>query len=143
MMNRKRLSRGVLTVMAVVTMVGCSRSHDLFDESGHEQQQKNDYATNFVKKYGAVDPEQTWDFAHMYPTYSLSGSASQVRGATRAVVNADNSYTTIGDWYSIISSSVPSDSASVPFMVTSVIPKATKFMASTSAIIRASSTGRR
>lgn len=101
MMNRKRLSRGVLTVMAVVTMVGCSKSHDLFDESGHEQQQKNDYATNFVKKYGAVDPEQTWDFAHMYPTYSLSGSASQVRGATRAVVNADNSYTTIGDWYEV------------------------------------------
>ena len=100
-MMKKSFFHCVLAVAVALVMVACAKEHDLFDSSAHEQQQKSEYATNFVKKYGAVDPEQTWDFSRMYPTYSLSGNTSHTRALTRAVIDGGDDYTTIGDWYEV------------------------------------------
>ena len=43
-----------------------------------------EYEANFVKKYGEIDPEMTWDYATMRPISSLGSSASATTRATRA-----------------------------------------------------------
>lgn len=45
-------------------------------------QQKSEYDKNFISKYGAVAPNQTWDFASMTPVSTLPSKASSAR--TRA-----------------------------------------------------------
>lgn len=46
---------------AAVALTSCSKN-DLFDSSSLENSQKENYAANFVNKYGAIDANQTWDF---------------------------------------------------------------------------------
>lgn len=73
--------------MAVLgaAFTSCSKGEDLFDSSAHEAKLKSEYATNFEKKYGPIDPNQTWDFATMTPiSYLPSTSAGTRAGGTRA-----------------------------------------------------------
>ena len=69
-----------------VALTSCSKT-DLFDSNAENEKQKDAYASNFVKKYGEIDPNQSWDFATMAPSYSLESSS---RALTRdGDVNAD------------------------------------------------------
>ena len=53
----------------------CSKGEDLFDSGAIIAQQKSEYATNFEKKYGPIDPNQTWDLAKMDPISSLPSTS--------------------------------------------------------------------
>ena len=75
----------VIGCFAVIGMGFMSCSKDLYDSNAvnekQNEKQKNDYATNFVKRYGEIDPNQTWDFATMAP---ISGLPSTGNVSTRA-----------------------------------------------------------
>ena len=77
--------------MAVVGIAisSCSKS-DFLEEQNEAflNQHKADYATNFIKKYGAVDPDKSWDLSSKQPMYSLTS----MYDASRAITRGTNSY---------------------------------------------------
>lgn len=76
---------GSMAVLGVA-FTSCSKGEDLFDSGAQIAQQKSEYATNFEKKYGPIDPNQTWDFATMEPiSYLPSTSYAGTRAGTRGV----------------------------------------------------------
>ncbi len=100
--------KGLLFVgsMAVLgaAFTSCSKGEELYDSGAIVAMQKSEYATNFEKKYGPIDPNQTWDFATMEPiSYLPSTSAGTRAGGTRAgAVNTSTSKMSVGkdvvDW---------------------------------------------
>lgn len=60
-MMKKYCFYGLLSAGFAVLLSACS-SKDVYDEKQVEINQRDAYATNFVKKYGPIDPNQTWDF---------------------------------------------------------------------------------
>lgn len=94
---------GSMAVLGVA-FTSCSKGEELYDSGAIVAQQKSEYATNFEKKYGPIDPNQTWDFATMEPiSYLPSTSAGTRAGGTRAgAVNTSTSKMTVGkdvvDW---------------------------------------------
>ncbi len=94
---------GSMAVLGVA-FTSCSKGEELYDSGAIIAQQKSEYATNFEKKYGPIDPNQTWDFATMEPiSYPPSTSAGTRAGGTRAgAVNTSTSKMTVGkdvvDW---------------------------------------------
>lgn len=80
-MNIKRLF--LTTSMAVVGLVFVACSHDDFiDQDAPVKNLKAEYAANFEKKFGKIDPQQSWDFCRMEPVYSLTSTEKTAR--TRA-----------------------------------------------------------
>ena len=76
---------GSMAVLGVA-FTSCSKGEDLFDSGAQIALQKSEYATNFEKKYGPIDPNQTWDFATMEPiSYLPSTSYAGTRAGTRGV----------------------------------------------------------
>ena len=71
-----------------VALTSCSKT-DLFDSNAENEKQKDVYASNFVKKYGEIDPNQSWDFCTMAPSYSLESSSRALTRDGDANVNAD------------------------------------------------------
>ena len=76
--------------MAVLGVAFTSCSKDIaFDSEGVEkaaaEKLNAEYRTNFEKKYGAINPSQTWDFATMTPVYSLPSTATRA-GETPSTV---------------------------------------------------------
>ena len=81
-MNIKRLF--VTTIMAVVGLVFVACSHDDFiDEDAPVKNLKAEYAANFEKKFGKIDPNQTWDFSSPQTTFSLPSTSTNA-ARTRA-----------------------------------------------------------
>ena len=68
-----------------VAFISCSKT-DVFDSNAEYEQQKSTYTSNFVKKYGEIDPNQSWDFCTMATSYSLPSSS---RASTRGTSNTD------------------------------------------------------
>ena len=64
--------------MAVLgaAFTSCSKGEELYDSGAIVAMQKSEYATNFEKKYGPIDPNQTWDFATMEPISYLPSTSS-------------------------------------------------------------------
>ena len=62
--------------MASVAFVSCSKT-DMYEENKQyvAEQEKNEYRTNYVQKYGEIAADQSWDFS------SLSGAMSATRAA--------------------------------------------------------------
>ena len=74
--------------MAVMGIAFTSCSKDLsYDYEAADNKVKAEYEANFVKKYGEINPNQTWDFATMRPTVSLGASVSAA--PTRGTVAGD------------------------------------------------------
>ena len=71
-----------------VALTSCSKT-DLFDSNAENEKQKDAYASNFVKKYGEIDPNQSWDFTTQAPSYSLESSSRALTRDGDANVNAD------------------------------------------------------
>lgn len=69
-------------------LTSCSKT-DLFDSNAENEKQKDAYASNFVKKYGEIDPNQSWDFTTQAPSYSLESSSRALTRDGDANVNAD------------------------------------------------------
>ena len=63
----------------------CSKGEDLFDSGAYVAKQKSEYATNFEKKYGPIDPNQNWDLATMGHFYTLPSTGSAARTRSTAV----------------------------------------------------------
>ena len=80
----------MLGSMAVMGAAFTSCSKDIaYDSEGLAkealQQLNAEYDANFVKKYGAIDPNQSWDFATMTPVYSLPSTSTRA-GETPSTV---------------------------------------------------------
>lgn len=62
----------------------CSKT-DFIDEQNEAiaSQQRDDYVANFIKKYGPVDPNKSWDMASMQPDYSFTPAADAAPATTR------------------------------------------------------------
>ena len=82
----------VLGSMAVMGAAFTSCSKDVaFDSEGlanqAAEQLKAEYRTNFEKKFGVIDPNQTWDFSTMTPSVTLpsTGTATRADGDEVAV----------------------------------------------------------
>ena len=73
--------------MAIAGLAFTSCSNDtLYDSNAASKKVEAEYTANFIKKYGAINPNQTWDFATtMTPTISLPSS-----GASARVTRGDN-----------------------------------------------------
>ena len=92
MITKKLLLMGSIAIMGIA-FVACSSNEDLFDEEAAIKQQNAIYAANFEKRYGKIDPNQTWDFSTNTPTYSLVSSSSITRTAA-SLETADFTCTT-------------------------------------------------
>ena len=69
--------------MVGLTFTSCSKDEFLYDSEAQEKILEAEYEANFIKRYGAIDPNQTWDFAPMEPTISLPSSGAATRANTR------------------------------------------------------------
>ena len=79
----------LMVCMTVMGIALTSCSHDAFDNEAVVEKQSNAFAANFVKKYGEIDPNQSWDFANMYPEVTLNAENSNARALTRTEANFD------------------------------------------------------
>jgi len=58
----KKLTNLMLSATALLLATSCTKDLGGVDSAAIEQQKKDAYAANFVKRYGPISPEQTWDF---------------------------------------------------------------------------------
>ena len=65
--------------MAILGTVSCSKS-DLYDEAAQNtakfEKAVSEYKANFVKKYGEVDPNQSWDFSNNDVVFGYNTASS-------------------------------------------------------------------
>jgi hypothetical protein len=83
MITKKFLLMGSMAVMGVA-FISCS-NESLFDDNAYHKQKEEAYTSNFEKRYGKIDPNQTWDFTTDTPTYSMVSTG----GATRAAASLE------------------------------------------------------
>ena len=93
--------------MAILGTVSCSKS-DLYDEAAQNsakfEKAVAEYKANFVKKYGEVDPNQSWDFSNNDVVFEYN-TASKAR--TRAIFGAPSIYPTpvqtqvLNSWFTL------------------------------------------
>lgn len=81
-----------MIMLAAVLLTACTKT-DLFDEGQKEKDIKSSYAENFAKAYPNVDLNQSWDYSHKNPAYSLptSGHAT-TRAASISLVAEKDPY---------------------------------------------------
>ena len=67
---------GSMAVMGAA-FISCS-NENLYDENASTKDLEAAYTANFEKRYGKIDPNQTWDFTTDTPSYSaVSGSTTR------------------------------------------------------------------
>lgn len=86
-MTKNLLSFGGITVAAFLLIFSFSSCHDEEVENVSELAYRHAYEDNFVKQYGEINPNQTWDFSSYAKRYNLNGAL------TRATM--DDSYKSI------------------------------------------------
>ena len=88
------MMKSTMTKMALfavgIAFVSCGKN-DFLEQNQHNliDQQKNEYRTNYVQKYGEVSPTQSWDFTN------LSGSQAKTRAgesATSVRIDLSNTF---------------------------------------------------
>ena len=82
-MNKNLLKITGLAVVAIA-LTACAKT-DLYDENSDVliSQHKADYEANFVKKYGEVAPNKSWDLSSHQPMYSLTSMYDAPIASTR------------------------------------------------------------
>lgn len=95
----KKTNSFVLMLLVAMIATSCS-DKEVFDSTAIYNQKKSEFTSNFIKKYGEIDPNQTWDFSTGSHVYSMS-LPKATRGATRAVTADPADYLTIQDWYEL------------------------------------------
>ncbi|MBO4464098.1 MAG: hypothetical protein J5797_07880 [Prevotella sp.] len=68
---------GSMAVMGIA-FTSCSKE-DVFNSQAADQLVKAEYEANFIKQYGEINPEETWDFSTMTPISSLGSSVAATR----------------------------------------------------------------
>ena len=87
---RKCFFYGLSLLVIGMTFVGCVKN-DSFDESLVEENLKNEYKASFIKKYGEINPNQSWDF-------TLSMFDMETQASTRAKTNTTDVYALLSEW---------------------------------------------
>ena len=105
----------VLGCMAMVglTFTSCSKDEFLYDSEAEQKIWEAEYEANFIKRYGAIDPNQTWDFSTMQPTVSLPSSGASVRANTRGET----------DSYDLTTGNMIVDKDVIHYFLSKVIPR--------------------
>lgn len=80
MMTKKLLLMGSMAVTGIAFM-SCSKEN-LYDQEAVDNRQDAMYASNFEKRYGKIDPNQTWDFSTDTPTFTSVSSNGMTRAAS-------------------------------------------------------------
>lgn len=64
MMKKLTFSKGMMLLAGGIVMTSCMKT-DVFEQNqaNYAEQQKTEYKTNYVAKYGQPDANQSWDFA--------------------------------------------------------------------------------
>ena len=83
----KKLSKIVGLAIIGVALSSCSKS-DFIEEANEAiaAQQVSQYEANFIKKYGPVNPNKSWDLTTNHPEYSFPSEESSTRALTRTAV---------------------------------------------------------
>jgi hypothetical protein len=66
---RKNLVKGMAALAICAAFASCSKDAG-FETPNQFELTKNQYNINFVKKYGAVNPNQTWDFTDLTKSFT-------------------------------------------------------------------------
>ena len=95
-MSIKKLYLTASVSVLGIAFTACSHD-DFIDENAPVNNLKAEYATNFEKKYGKIDPNQSWDFSTSQTHYRLpsSGSAARTRGGESFNFEANTSESSI------------------------------------------------
>jgi hypothetical protein len=70
-MKKKMSTKGMMILAVGIAMASCSKN-DVFEQNqtNFSEQQKAEYVSNYVAKYGQPDANQSWDFAAAVPNAS-------------------------------------------------------------------------
>ena len=93
-MKKNLFTKALFAMGAVALMASCAKSSDLFDQGAVDAQKKADaqaeveqlkltYAENFVKMYGEVDPNQSWDFTTGAKLGTRAATDNSAQGVTQ------------------------------------------------------------
>lgn len=72
---KKNLIKGMVALCVCALFASCSKDPG-FETPNQFEITKNEYKANFIKKYGEIDPNQTWDFTDL--TKSPTRTSAQV-----------------------------------------------------------------
>ncbi len=69
-MKKSRFTKSVMMLTAGLMMASCTKGTDVFEQNqaNYAEQQKTEYKSNYVAKYGQPDANQSWDFAALSTT---------------------------------------------------------------------------
>ena len=86
---KKIVLKGMAVLCASAAFIACS--HDsVFDENIVQDNLKNEYRASFEKKYGKIDPNQSWDFTEPF----VVGDAARTRIVPANDREPQSTYTT-------------------------------------------------
>jgi hypothetical protein len=72
---RKNLVKGMAALCMCAAFASCSHDTD-FEAPSQIELTKNEYKANFIKRYGEIDPNQTWDFTDLTKSAMTRGTAT-------------------------------------------------------------------
>lgn len=91
----KVILKSVVASLAVMSLAACS-NNDLYDEgvvaANKTAEQQKSYENNFVKTYGAIAPNQSWDFSTNQQRLGTRGEGDQIVTELSAGLDFDVKY---------------------------------------------------
>ena len=98
----KVILKSVVASLAVMSLAACS-NNDLYDEgvvaANKTAEQQKSYENNFVKTYGAIAPNQSWDFSTNQQRLGTRAGETAIVTKTVEGLNFDVKYNKVGrEW---------------------------------------------
>ncbi|MCQ2239785.1 MAG: hypothetical protein MJZ73_11210 [Bacteroidaceae bacterium] len=100
----KSISMLAVAACAGMSVVSCTADKNFYDPSVVEQNTKAEYEANFIKKFGTINPDQSWDMSANLVTFIAGdGMASRMAGdvAVTCVPDASYPYYNADGWFDI------------------------------------------
>lgn len=72
---KKNLIKGMVALCVCALFASCSKDPG-FETPSEIEITKNEYKANFIKRYGEIDPNQTWDFTDLTKSPMTRGTAT-------------------------------------------------------------------
>ena len=97
----KVILKSVVASLAVMSLAACS-NNDLYDEgvvaANKTTEQQKSYENNFVKTYGAIAPNQSWDFSTNQQRLGTRAGETEIVTKTVEGLNFDVQYKVGREW---------------------------------------------
>lgn len=98
----KVILKSIVASLAVMSLAACS-NNDLYDEgvvaANKTAEQQKSYENNFVKTYGAIAPNQSWDFSTNQQRLGTRAGETEIVTKTVEGLNFDVKYNKVGrEW---------------------------------------------